>query len=396
MMLLNKLWAGGALATLLTFAPNAGATLQLTLSSGATTITVSDNAPGDFNPAAGQITYIGPVGNWSLNVTTGTVGTNPVLDLSSVDTLSGAGTGANALTLKFSETGLSGPESGFLSSVGGTLSGAGSLTYHAYVDSSNTLNGMGTPIGSLLSFGPGGAFSGGTAGGSVGTGLYSATEVVVLSATNRGGTSSFDAAIDVVPEPASVLLLGGVLFFSAFAIRRKAARAERLIRGFQPSLQQPGGAQPSRASRLEDLPPGRLLRSKRNEARPGYPANTATCAAAALARPAILYPPSNSEITRGPIPNLQHRASEIREILVGERESPQQISHAGIEARRDQRQLRPEFLHRRHQRVLHRSQDLGAALNPPERESSWSCLFPRPRRFRLRDPFRDKAATGAC
>ena len=181
--MLNKLWGWGALAALLVFVPNAGATLQLTLSSGATTITVNDNGPGDFNPSIGQITYIGAVGNWNLNVTTGTLGSNPILDLSSVDTLTGAGSGVNALTLKFSSTGLAGPQAGFTGGVGGTLSTSGSLTYQAYVDNSNTLYGMGTPIGALLSFGPDGAFSGLNVGGSIAAGLYSATEVVVLSAS---------------------------------------------------------------------------------------------------------------------------------------------------------------------------------------------------------------------
>ena len=38
------------------------------------------------------------------------------------------------------------------------------------------------------------------------------------------GAASFDAAIDAVPEPLSVSLLGGILLFSATALRRKLSK----------------------------------------------------------------------------------------------------------------------------------------------------------------------------
>ena len=216
----NKLCALGALtAGLLVFVPNAGATLQLTLQSGASTFIINDNGAGDANGAVGQITFIGAVGNWILNVTTGTVGTNPIIDLNSVDTVSGNGTGANSLTLKFTSTNLAGPRIGFTSNIGGTVAGGQILTYQGYVDSGNGLYGTATPIGALQSFGSG-AFSGTVAGGSIATSLYSATEVVNLSGTGTG-TSSFDANIDTAPEPTGVLLLGGVLLLTTGAIRRK-------------------------------------------------------------------------------------------------------------------------------------------------------------------------------
>lgn len=221
---------------LLAFVPNAGATLQLQLSSGGTTINLTDCTLGsaaacilagftDTNGAAGQITYIGGIGNWNLNVTTGTVGTNPIIDLNSVDTVTGSGTGANTLTLQFSETGLSGPApKGFLSTIGGTLAAGTTLQYQAFVDTSNTIFGTGINVGGVQNFGPGGGFSGSVTGGSfTSTGAFSATEQVILSGNgpSTGATSSFDAALDAVPEPAAVLLLGGALLFSAGAIRRK-------------------------------------------------------------------------------------------------------------------------------------------------------------------------------
>ena len=224
----------GVIATLVAFSPTASASLQLTLSSGATTVTINDGGAGDLSPFSGQITFIGMVGTWSMNVTTGTVGTNPLIDLNSVDTLGiGSGTGANALSLKFSSTGYSTPFAAtFDAAVGGTLAVTHGLSYSAYVDTTNALNGVQTLIGSTLSFSnpspPGVSplpFAGITAGGFAAANTpYSLTQVVTISGT-KGGTTSFDASIEAVPEPATVALLGGVLLAAFGTLRRKARRA---------------------------------------------------------------------------------------------------------------------------------------------------------------------------
>src|SRR5713226_8880891 len=76
-----------------------GATPQLLLSDGTTTVVVTDQGLLDSNPNPGAITYIGPVGsNWSLNVTTGltkpAVGSAlaPELDINTSSTSQSAGT----------------------------------------------------------------------------------------------------------------------------------------------------------------------------------------------------------------------------------------------------------------------------------------------------------------
>lgn len=214
--LFRKVAAAALLAAAL---PAANAAAQLTLSSGGNTVIINDTNGGlDACPLTGCITFVGAIGNWNLNVSTGTVGTNPLIDLNSIDSLVGAGTGANALTITFSSTDFTSP--GLLqSSIGGTLSTGASLTYQGYYNANNALNGTTTAIGSLLSFGPGGAFSGSTSGGTA-TGTYSLTQVVVLSAT-QNGRSSFDAAIDV-PEPGVLALAGlGLGLVGLIGRRRK-------------------------------------------------------------------------------------------------------------------------------------------------------------------------------
>jgi hypothetical protein len=217
-----------SVATFVALSPTASANLQLTLHSGSTTIVVNDGGAGDSNGAADQITFIGAVGaNWNLNVTTGTVGSNPLIDLNSVDSLSnGTGSGGNALTLTFSSTGFLEPfNSTFDATIGGTVATGHSLSYSAFVDAGNALNATTTAIGNPLSFGPGPAgFSGAVSGGAASANqMFSLTQVISISGTKKG-TTSFDATIEAVPEPATVALLGGVLLvtFGSFRRRRRA------------------------------------------------------------------------------------------------------------------------------------------------------------------------------
>jgi hypothetical protein len=72
----------------------------------AVTVTIFDQEAGDANPAVGAVTFIGAVGAWNLNVTTGlgfpVLGspTNLNVDLNSVDLTSSGGT----LLIGFSQT----------------------------------------------------------------------------------------------------------------------------------------------------------------------------------------------------------------------------------------------------------------------------------------------------
>lgn len=212
-------------------APQAQATMELTLQNGTCatcSIAVFDNGVGDANTAVGAITFIGAIGQYTINVSTGIAqnGINHFLDLNSINT-TGA-TGAGMLTIGLSSTGFTVPAPQFSFGAGGTSSLGGAVSFSAYGGTSNGLfDTVGNQIGTLsfttTALNP--AFSGNTVS-SIGTTTtpYSLTIVANLNGITAG-SASFDAAINAVPEPVSVSLLGGVLVLTATAIRRKLRRA---------------------------------------------------------------------------------------------------------------------------------------------------------------------------
>ncbi len=191
-------------------APSAAkASFVLQLSDGTTTVTIPDGSGQDQNGTNGAITFIGSIGNWILNVTTGLgfplIGSldAPSMDLNSVDaTSSGGGT----LTIQLSETGFGPSGAGTLiSGIGGTTHGT--VDYYAYKDPSNTLFGT---SGTSIHLGPFGGgpsfpFSGQGTAGHPFYASYSMTQVVTITHTDAGQTS-FNAALDnPVPEPMTIV-----------------------------------------------------------------------------------------------------------------------------------------------------------------------------------------------
>jgi len=211
-------------ALMVVSAPRAFANAELILSDGiaADTQTVSATCT-----VAGCVaSYNGAVGNWNINVTTGTSapGQSPELDLNSIDHFNGGSTG-QVLTLTWSATGFTPLSPGYELNAGGTIGAHGTITAGLYGANSNTLLDQSQQVGSTLSFSnPPIAFSGSQIDyPPVTVNPYSLTEIATITFGSSAGQASFDYSVDSVPEPAGVLLFGTLALFTVISLRRKAA-----------------------------------------------------------------------------------------------------------------------------------------------------------------------------
>ena len=236
---------------LCSFAPNAHATMGLMLfdnlgncvevtnpgaaatgcpgasnTSGSGVITSSSITPN------GKVTVDATLGVWTVNVSTGL--TKPILgtanvprmDLNTTDTSSGAG----VLTIWWGDTDFLYVPGTALATSGGTTTDATSgVKYNTFTDSTNALFGKANPMTSQT-FPPYNACFAGTCffgaqsqGGAVTTSPYSMLQEITFTTTGATQLSG-DFHLNIVPEPASVALLGGVLLFTATAIRRRFKR----------------------------------------------------------------------------------------------------------------------------------------------------------------------------
>lgn len=204
----------------------AGPTLSFAVDGGPA-VSCADNAACDMNPAAGAVVYIGSLGGvFDVNVATGL--TRPFLpgsqmDLNSVN-IKFAADGPHSLSIMFSETDFTLLNAGGVAGFGGMIEG-GSVTASAYFDdSTNALFNLASQIGTT---GPlsGPFFSAAFTGPGPQAASYSMTQVLTVSTTgstrfNFGG----DFELTMVPEPASVALLGAALLLVTKSVRKRFRR----------------------------------------------------------------------------------------------------------------------------------------------------------------------------
>ena len=226
--ILAALAFGAALAT----AQTASATAVLYISDGITDITITDNTPVcgaqpcDSNAAVDVVTWIGTIGVWTINVSTGvTESPTPSLDLNSVN----SSTGAGSLVIGLFDTDFLAGAGPFTAdfTIGGTQDNGSIGLFQAVVNTANAQTGIGVPcdgtIVQCVNFGPlaGNPFSGSGApaftlpGGPFGMGIF-----VIVNHT-QAGLTSFDARLRV-PEPGTLALLAVAALAFGLGIRRKS------------------------------------------------------------------------------------------------------------------------------------------------------------------------------
>jgi hypothetical protein len=203
--------------------PLAYAVPTLRLTYGANTVEIADASGSDSNPLAGAVTFIGPLGNFFLNVSTGISkpvlgsATLPSMDLSSVDV---SGPSGGTLTILFSDDFFGPTFGGVTASIGGTT--GGTVLYSTYADASNVLFGMSTLLTTQGAF-TGPAFSG-TTFADLGLPSFSLTQEVVISHGSAGATSfnaELKAAPKAVPDGGSTAALLGAVLVGLESLRRR-------------------------------------------------------------------------------------------------------------------------------------------------------------------------------
>ncbi len=224
------------------FATNVFASPILQLQQGGQTVTVMDGGAGDLNATEGIITYVGTVGTYSFNVTTGvsTQSTDSAyLGLSSFDVFTSTG---GALTITLVDTDYTLPvSSGTVveaeaSGSGSLVASSGTATFQSYVNPENLspIPSNTIPAGSIALYTPTATYSGGTSSFNsadstdfIYDGAFSLFTIATIDLAGSGWVYFNQGVLVAVPEPASIALLGTGLLSLAALARRRSRRAGR-------------------------------------------------------------------------------------------------------------------------------------------------------------------------
>jgi len=183
--------------------------LQMYIEGGAS-VTITKGSPFDSNPDPNAITVNMAVGDFNVDVATGT-GSGSLgpgqINLQSVN-ISSASTSA-VLHIRFTQYNMTSPFSGWTLDFGGTGSNLGGVDGYAYADNSNTQFGTATTLVHLGSF-TSSPFSGSGTGVFTTGATYSLSEEIVVRGVNNGTSNHFSGSghLSPLPEPVSVVLLG--------------------------------------------------------------------------------------------------------------------------------------------------------------------------------------------
>lgn len=230
-----------ALATVASVA-NAYAAPILQLRQGGQTVTIQDGSSGDLNSTEGVITYMGSVGTYSFNITTGVSTQSPegnasYLGLSSFDVSTSTG---GALIITFADTGYSLPvPSGTKvvaeAAVSGALLGSSDsgVSFQSYVNPGNLspLPSNTIPTGNLALYTPTatyygtGTFAATDAADFIYDGAFSLYTIASIKLSGPGSVFFKQGVLVAVPEPASIALFGTGLLGLAAVARRRARKA---------------------------------------------------------------------------------------------------------------------------------------------------------------------------
>lgn len=223
---MNKLIASTLVALAVALSAGSVDAAAIRLSDGITTTTVWDGGPGDTAGADDVVSFIGTVGSWQLNISTGSTlfsdPTDPFMSLASLNATSFSG---GTLTIWFTETGFGPTDLTALADIQGLTTGT--LKYETFQSVTNTPFGTNALVTSQTF--NAGAFSDSELGALVSGGpSYALTQKITIT-HNSLGVTAFNGTLKTVdtvktvtvPDGGSTALALGIALASLAALKRR-------------------------------------------------------------------------------------------------------------------------------------------------------------------------------